>query len=125
MYLKENGLPRSLKFGVLRVPPIQISTQNGEMKVCFNKFHHRINLVPLLCCKEIKLRIKRIFKFGVLKVPSIQIPTQNGKMTVLFNKFHRRINLVALLLGNSGSRYKNTFSEFRILEILRVFSYKI
>jgi hypothetical protein len=39
---------RIFKFEVLRVPPIQIPTQNGGMKVLFNKFHHRINLVALL-----------------------------------------------------------------------------
>jgi hypothetical protein len=36
------------EFWVLRVPPIQISTQNGGMKVLFNNFHRGINLVAHL-----------------------------------------------------------------------------
>jgi hypothetical protein len=46
-------------------------------------------------------------------------------MKVLFNKFYRRINLVALLFSNLGSRNKTTYSEFRHLKILRIFSYKV
>jgi hypothetical protein len=37
-----------LNFEYLRVPPIQIPTQNGGMKVLFNKFYRGINLVALL-----------------------------------------------------------------------------
>jgi hypothetical protein len=48
LYSKDNGILRILEFWVLRVPPIQIPTQNGEMKVLFHKFHRRINLVVLL-----------------------------------------------------------------------------
>jgi hypothetical protein len=44
-------------------------------------------------------------------------------MKVLFNKFQRGINLVALLLSNLGSKNKTTYSEFRNLKILRIFSY--
>jgi hypothetical protein len=43
LYLKDNGVLR-----ILRVPPIQISTQNGEMEVLFNKFHRRTNVMPFL-----------------------------------------------------------------------------
>jgi hypothetical protein len=35
-------------FCVLRVPPIQISTQNEEMKVLFNKFHRYTNVMTFL-----------------------------------------------------------------------------
>jgi hypothetical protein len=35
-----------LNFESLRyIPPIQNLTQNNEMKVIFNKFHRRINLI--------------------------------------------------------------------------------
>jgi hypothetical protein len=50
---------------------------------------------------------------------------QNGEMKVLFNKFHRWKNLAALLFNNSGSRNKTTYSEYRNLKSLRVFSYKV
>jgi hypothetical protein len=33
LHLKDNYVFRIPKFGVLRVPPIQIPTQNGEMKI--------------------------------------------------------------------------------------------
>jgi hypothetical protein len=48
LYLKDNYVLRILKFWALRVPPIQISTQNGEMKVLFNKFHRRTNVMPYI-----------------------------------------------------------------------------
>jgi hypothetical protein len=35
-------------FESLGYPPIQIPTQNGDMKVLFNKFNRRINLMALL-----------------------------------------------------------------------------
>jgi hypothetical protein len=39
---------RILKFGILRVPPIQVLDLNGEMKVLFGEFHRRTNLLALL-----------------------------------------------------------------------------
>jgi hypothetical protein len=70
------------EFWVLRVPPIQIPTQNGGMKVLFNKFHRGINLVALLFSnlgsrnkttylKFINLKLLRAFSYKVwsLKVP--------------------------------------------------------
>jgi hypothetical protein len=39
LYSKDKGVLRNLKFLILRVPPIQIPTQNGEIEVLFNKFH--------------------------------------------------------------------------------------
>jgi hypothetical protein len=48
LYLKDNYVLRSLKFGVLKVTPMQTPTQNGKMKVLSSAFHHRTNLTPLL-----------------------------------------------------------------------------
>jgi hypothetical protein len=39
---------RILKFGILRVPPIQGLTKNGKMQVLFSEFHHRTNLTSFL-----------------------------------------------------------------------------
>jgi hypothetical protein len=47
-YLKDNDVLKNLKFRVLRVPPIQILSQNGKIQVLFNKFHRRIKLMALL-----------------------------------------------------------------------------
>jgi hypothetical protein len=44
-FQRQLGIP---KLRVLRVPPIQIPTQNGEMKKLLGKFHHRTNLMALL-----------------------------------------------------------------------------
>jgi hypothetical protein len=39
---------RILKFGILRVPLIQVLTNNGEVKILFSECHRRTNLLPLL-----------------------------------------------------------------------------
>jgi hypothetical protein len=82
-----------LKFWVLRVPPIQISTQNEEMKVLFNKFHRRTNVMPFL------VTILGSRKF---------------KPWVFLCKFHPRIHLMALLVTILGSRTRKNTQNFEI-----------
>jgi hypothetical protein len=66
LYKKDNGVLGIQKFWVLRVPPIQIPTQNGEIKALFNKFHRTINLMALLLTilgswnKETNSKLKNI-----------------------------------------------------------------
>jgi hypothetical protein len=48
LYSKDNGVLSFLKFWVLRVTYIQIPTQNGKMKVLFNKFLTRTNRTTIL-----------------------------------------------------------------------------
>jgi hypothetical protein len=47
LYLK-NNLLEFTKLWVWRVPPIQIPTQNGKMKILLSEFHPRSNLTALL-----------------------------------------------------------------------------
>jgi hypothetical protein len=48
LYLKDNLVLEITKLWVLRVPPIQIPTQNGKMKMLLSEFHPRTNLTALL-----------------------------------------------------------------------------
>jgi hypothetical protein len=45
LHFKDNSFFRFPKLWVLRVPLIQIPTQNGEMKNLLSKFYHRTNLM--------------------------------------------------------------------------------
>jgi hypothetical protein len=50
-FQKDNGVLRNLKFCVQRVPPIQISSQNGKIQVLFNKLPRIIKLMAFLDTK--------------------------------------------------------------------------
>jgi hypothetical protein len=68
---------RFLKFGYLRVPPIQIPTKKGLVKQIspYNKADGTFGNYNGV---QKPGKIFRIWKFGILRVPSIQIPTKKG-----------------------------------------------
>jgi hypothetical protein len=100
----------------------------GEMKVLFNKFLSRINLVALLL-SDLGYRDKKSnsefrhftysrcspYKFRLIKV----------KICVLLRKYYSRSNLSALLVTMLGPRNKKMNSEFWKFYILRVLSIRI
>jgi hypothetical protein len=47
LYFKESCSLRNFQFWVPRLPPIQIPSQNLEIKVLLSEFHHRTNLMAL------------------------------------------------------------------------------
>jgi intergrase/recombinase len=72
--LKNYCVFRILKFSVLKVPAIQIPTQNEKMKDLFSEFHQRTDLTALLlidsgfrikttCSKFLNLQILRDFTY--------------------------------------------------------------
>jgi hypothetical protein len=71
-----------LKFGILRVPPIQIPPKKGQNlefgKANFTLEHTDGIFGNYIAVQEPK-KIFRILKLGILRVPPIQIPTKKGK----------------------------------------------
>jgi hypothetical protein len=111
-YLKDDGVLRNLKFGVQRVPPIQISSQNGKMQVLFNKFHRRINLMAFLITimgSRNKKTNSEYCNLTYLGYSPYKFRLRRVKTCVSLRKFHPRTNLMALLVTilGSGVRWVN------------------
>jgi hypothetical protein len=118
LYLNDNGLLKKIKFWVLRVPPIQISSQNGKMQVLFNKFHRRINLMALLVTILGPRNKKRTQNFKIWHTkgtPHNKFRLRRVKTCVLLRKFPPRTNLTALLVTIEESRNKKRNPKFRNL----------
>jgi hypothetical protein len=82
--LKDIGVLRILKFEVLRVPSIQIPTQNGQKwKFFYNKFHRGINLVALLFSNSGSRNKITFSEFGNLKGTSIQNLEVEGLLRIV------------------------------------------
>jgi hypothetical protein len=67
---------RNLKFWVIRVPSIIIPTQDGEMKVLFNKCDRRINLTTLLFSSlgaKNKIKCSKFKNYEILSILSYKI----------------------------------------------------
>jgi hypothetical protein len=73
--LKDNLVLEFTKLGVLRVPPIQISTQNEKIKILFSEFHPRTNLTALLSSILVS-KNKQVLKGTLVK--GFEISSWNG-----------------------------------------------
>jgi hypothetical protein len=109
LYLKDIGVLINLKFWVLRVPPIQISSQNGKIQVLFNKFSRRINLMALLLTilgSRNKKMNSKFWNLAYLGYLPYKFRLRRVQTCVLLRKFHPKTNLTALLVTLMGSRNK-------------------
>jgi hypothetical protein len=118
---------RILKIRILRLPPIQGLTKNGEYEFCFSKKHPK-NRSDGTFNQQFRARNKTTQNFKNYspkpKPKPPKIPTKNGKIRILFYEFYRRTDLATLLFDNLGSRNKIACSIFRNFTSLEFLPYK-
>jgi hypothetical protein len=97
-----------------RVPPIQISTNNGEIKALFSKFFRRIYLMALLF-SSLGSRNKTAFSefWSLVSQKYLPYKFRLRKRAPLSSEFYRRTNLTTLLYSTWESRNKNAPSKFK------------
>jgi hypothetical protein len=119
---KDNVVLKILKFWVLRVPPVQISTQNEKMKVLCNKFQRRIYLMALLVTKLGSRYQKKYSEFWNLTSEHIGsgAPTSNDFFQTSF-----KIVWIARLSFSEKLCKKDKFGEKSIVYYHEKFDTKI